>query len=146
MDGGVIRELDRGPRATSKGDSGNTGGRPVSPSTTKPWKADHHAEPDYFIEPAKRYSATAGPRDFVLYNNRSAARITRRGCGVTTLAEKGSGEALGLRVEWEHVEYERVCRRIVFASQTMTWRQNRFEYLHILCVVPRLPTTRSSAS
>ncbi|MGI8919174.1 MAG: M12 family metallo-peptidase [Pyrinomonadaceae bacterium] len=99
MDGGVIRELERGAARTYKGaiagipdgqaritvDSETFEGLIITPGQI------------YFIEPAKRYSAKAGPRDFVLYQQSDLLQGSLGECGVTTLAEKVSGEAL--RVE-----------------------------------------------
>ncbi len=99
MDGGVIRELERGAARTYKGvvagipdgqaritvDNETFEGLIITPGQI------------YFIEPARRYSATAGPRDFVLYQQSDLLQASLGECGVTTLAEKVSGEAL--RVE-----------------------------------------------
>ena len=99
VDGGVIRELERGPARTYKGvvagipdgqaritiDNETFEGLIITPGQI------------YFIEPAKRYSTKAGTRDFVIYQQSDLLQGSLGECGVTTLAEKVSGEAL--RVE-----------------------------------------------
>jgi Metallo-peptidase family M12/Calx-beta domain/Domain of unknown function (DUF4214) len=99
MDGGVIRELERGPARTYKGvvagipdgqaritvDNETFEGLIITPRQI------------YFIEPARRYSAKAGTGDFVIYQQSDLLQGSLGECGVTTLAEKVSAETL--RVE-----------------------------------------------
>jgi hypothetical protein len=98
-DGGVVRELERSPARTYKGviagmpdgqarltiDNETFEGLIITPGQI------------YFIEPAQRFSATAGPRDFVVYQQSDLLQGSLGECGVTTLAQKVSAETL--RVE-----------------------------------------------
>ena len=98
LDGGVIRELERSPARTYKGriagvpdgqarltiDNETFEGLIITPGQI------------YFVEPAKRYSATAGTRDFVVYQQSDLLQEFGE-CGVTTLAEKVNGESLNVQ-------------------------------------------------
>ncbi|HET6670770.1 MAG TPA: hypothetical protein VFH15_11115, partial [Pyrinomonadaceae bacterium] len=69
LDGGVIRELERGPVRTYKG---VIAGRPDAQARLTIDKETFEGliiTPGqiYFVEPAKRYSAAAGARDFIVY-------------------------------------------------------------------------------
>jgi len=103
MDGGVIRELDRGSVRTYKGVIAGIPNGQARITIDKETFEGLIITPDqiYFVEPAKRYSATAGPRDFVVYQQSDLLQGSLGECGLTTLAEKVSSETL--RVESQTV-------------------------------------------
>ena len=99
MDGGVVRELERGAARTYKGVvAGIPDGqaRITVDNETLEGLIITQAQ-IYFIEPAKRYSTKAGARDFVIYQQSDLLQGSLGECGITTLAEKVSAETL--RVE-----------------------------------------------
>ena len=99
LDGGVVRELERGPVRTYKGVlTGQPDGQArltVDQDTFEGLIIDRGEI--YFVEPAKRYSAAAGDRDFVVYKQSDLLQGSFGECGVTTLAEKVGAEALRVR-------------------------------------------------
>ena len=99
FDGGEVRSIERGPVRTYKGTvagidgaqarftmDGNTlEGLIITPSRL------------YFVEPAKRYSALASSKDFLVYNDSDVIESSFGKCGVDTLARKVGAE--GARVK-----------------------------------------------
>jgi hypothetical protein len=99
LDGGVIRELERGAVRTYKG---VIAGRPDAQARLTIDKETFEGliiTPGqiYFVEPAKRYSAAAADRDFIVYQQSDLLQGSLGECGVTTLAEKVTGETLNVQ-------------------------------------------------
>ncbi|HEX4899255.1 MAG TPA: M12 family metallo-peptidase, partial [Pyrinomonadaceae bacterium] len=94
--GGVILELERGPVRTYKGVIAGLPNAQARLTVDKETFEGLIITPGqiYFVEPAKRYSSSAGPRDFVVYQQSDLLQGSFGECGVTTLAEKVGSEAL----------------------------------------------------
>jgi hypothetical protein len=100
LEGGVVRSIERGPVRTYKGsvrgmdkaqarftiDENTLEGLIITPSEL------------YFVEPARRYSASASRRDFLVYKASDVIQTSFGECGVT-LAEKVGKEAARLKAE-----------------------------------------------
>lgn len=94
FDGGEVRSIERGPVRTYKGtvagidgaqarftiDGNALEGLIITPSRL------------YFVEPAKRYSALASSKDFLVYNDSDVIESSFGECGVDTLAGKVGAE------------------------------------------------------
>ena len=95
LDGGVIRELEREPVRTYKGSIDSMAGGQARLTIDKETFEGMIITPGqiFFVEPAKRYSALAGSRDFIVYKQSDLIQDSFGECGVTPLAEKVSTEA-----------------------------------------------------
>ena len=95
LDGGVVRELERGPVRTYKGSIDGMAGGQARLTIDKETFEGMIITPGqiFFVEAAKRYSASAGSRDFIVYKQSDLVQDSFGECGVTTLAEKVSTEA-----------------------------------------------------
>ena len=94
LDGGIVRELERGQVRTYKGSVAGIPGAQARFTIDKNTFEGLVITPGqiYFIEPAKRYSASASSSDFVLYKQSDLIQTSFGECGVM-LAEKVGSEA-----------------------------------------------------
>jgi len=82
---GKLRPVDSGPIRTFKGTV-----RGMEGALARFTVDEKHIEgliltqsAQYFIEPARKYSSSAGPSDYLLYNSSDAVESSESGCGVT---------------------------------------------------------------
>ena len=94
LDGGIVRELERGQVRTYKGSVAGIPGAQARLTIDKNTFEGLVITPGqiYFIEPAKRYSASASSSDFVLYKQSDLVQASFGECGVM-LAEKVGSQA-----------------------------------------------------
>jgi Metallo-peptidase family M12/Bacterial pre-peptidase C-terminal domain/Putative binding domain, N-terminal/Reprolysin family propeptide len=90
LDGGEVRELERGPVRTYKGTVAGMGGAQARFTIDENTVEGIIITPSqlYFVEPAKRYSAVAGSKDFIVYEAADLVEASFGECGVDTLAAK----------------------------------------------------------
>ncbi|MBA2526105.1 MAG: pre-peptidase C-terminal domain-containing protein [Pyrinomonadaceae bacterium] len=94
VDGGEVRSLERGPVRTYKGTVSGMDGAQARFTIDENTLEGLIITPSrlYFVEPAKRYSALAGSKDFIVYEASDLIQTSFGECGVT-LAEKVGAEA-----------------------------------------------------
>ncbi|CAN5881371.1 hypothetical protein BH18ACI4_BH18ACI4_07970 [soil metagenome] len=93
LDGGEVREIERGSVRTYKGTVAGIDGAQARFTIDENTLEGLIITPSrfYFVEPAKRYSALASSKDFIVYNDSDVIESFGE-CGVT-LAEKVGSEA-----------------------------------------------------
>jgi hypothetical protein len=100
LDGGEV-ELERGPVRTYKGTVGGMQGAQAR------FTIDENTLEGiiitssrlYFVEPAKRYSAVASSKDFIVYDAADLIEASFGECGVDTLAAKVGAEAARVKAQ-----------------------------------------------
>lgn len=107
LDGGVVRQLEFEPVRTYKGPVAGVPGAQARLTIDNDTFEGLIITPDqlYFIEPAKRYSALANSKDFVVYKQSDLLQASFGECGVT-LAEKVGSEAGRIQSQTSGVAFD----------------------------------------
>ncbi|MGI8734791.1 MAG: M12 family metallo-peptidase [Pyrinomonadaceae bacterium] len=106
LDGGVVRELESEPVRTYKGTIAGRPGAQARLTIDADTFEGLMITPGqvYFIEPAKRYSASADNKDFVVYKQSDLLQASFGECGLT-LAERVGSEAARIKSHTPDVEF-----------------------------------------
>lgn len=94
LDGGEVRSIERGPVRTYKGTVAGMDGAQARFTIDENTMEGLIITPSrlIFVEPARRYSALASSKDFIVYNDSDVIQTSFGECGVT-MAEKVGAEA-----------------------------------------------------
>ena len=143
LEGGVTRELERGPVRTYKGVIARRTGAQARLTIDKETFEGLIITPGqiYFVEPAKRYSAAAGARDFIVYQQSDLLQASFGECGVTTLAEKVGSEALRVQSQTGNILSANGVTEELFTPPRTVDLATEADFEYFTFLVPRPPRT-----